>query len=365
MTTEKKYRAAAIGRTNRGNFGHGLDLAYQGLEQVEFVAVADEDEAGRLAAQERTGAPRAYADYQEMLNQEHLDIVSVGPRWVDCHVEMVSACLAANTHVYCEKPITQTLADGDLLVARAQAARKKVAVSHQGVYMESTQQVKRFLDGGGIGQVQAIHAHGKQDRRGGGEDMMVLGTHLFNMMRYFVGPVDWMSSHITHEGQALRPEHVRQALEPIGLIAGDCIHSYFAFKSGVVGSFDSRRDQSGGPRMGMEIIGSEGVLSLQGGTAGEVMLYPYPAVQPAREQQLWQPLPVTLGEDLHSGNQRAILDLIQAIETDGTPLSSAADAVAALEMILGAYAAEINGGRVAMPMLERQHPLAVWLEQGK
>jgi len=363
MSSNKKYRAAAIGRTNRGNFGHGLDVAYQGLEQVEFVAVADEDAAGRLAAQEKTGAPRSYQDYQEMLKQESLDIVSVGPRWPDCHVEMVSACLDAGAHVYCEKPIAQTLADGDLIVARAQAAGKKVAVSHQGVYMEATQQVKRFLEEGGIGQVQAIHAHGKQDRRGGGEDMMVLGTHLFNMMRFFVGPVDWMSAHITHEGQALRPEHGRQPTEPIGLVAGDCVNSYFAFKSGVIGTFDSRRNQGGGPRMGMEIIGSEGILSLQGGSAGDVMHYPYPALHPAQTERVWQPLEVTLGEDLHSGNQRAIIDLIEAIEGDRAPISSAADAVAALEMILGAYEAQISGGRVYMPMVQRRHPLEVWLEQ--
>jgi predicted dehydrogenase len=115
--------------------------------------------------------------------------------------------------------------------------------------------------------------------------------------------------------------------------------------------------------MGMEIIGSEGILSLQGGSAGDVMHYPYPALHPAQTERVWQPLEVTLGEDLHSGNQRAIIDLIEAIEGDRAPISSAADAVAALEMILGAYEAQISGGRVYMPMVQRRHPLEVWLEQ--
>ena len=41
---------------------------------------------------------------------------------------------------------------------------------------------------------------------------------------------------------------------------------------------------------------------------------------------------------------------------------AAADAVAALEMILGAYEAEITGGRVAFPMQRRAHPLVAWRE---
>ena len=34
--------------------------------------------------------------------------------------------------------------------------------------------------------------------------MIVLGTHLFNMMRLFVGDVAWMTAHIEHEGRALQ-----------------------------------------------------------------------------------------------------------------------------------------------------------------
>ena len=67
--------------------------------------------------------------------------------------------------------------------------------------------------------------------------MIVLGTHLFNMMRLFVGDVAWMTAHITHEGRALTVEDVREATEPVGPIAGDCINSYFAFESGVAGFF--------------------------------------------------------------------------------------------------------------------------------
>ena len=45
-----------IGRTGKGNYGHGLDVVWKQLDNVEVVAVADEDEKGRAAAATRLGA---------------------------------------------------------------------------------------------------------------------------------------------------------------------------------------------------------------------------------------------------------------------------------------------------------------------
>ena len=265
--------------------------------------------------------------------------------------------------MYCEKPMTWNLAEGDQIVAKAEATGRKVAVAHQGAYMPRIRHVKEVLAQGRIGAVQAIRAHGKQDRRGGGEDMIVLGTHLFNMMRLFVGDVAWMTAHIEHEGRALTVEDVREATEPVGPIAGDCINSYFAFKSGVAGFFDSRKYvESGGARMGMEIEGSEGVIALRGGGSGLAMLYPHPVFDPTDASQQWVPLDEVADEALSTGNDLAVADLIDAAEADREPLSSARDAVAALEMILGAYEAEITGGRVEFPMQRREHPLVAWRE---
>jgi predicted dehydrogenase len=355
--SDKVYRAAAIGRTGGGNYGHGLHLAYKGLENVEFVAVADPDDEGRKKAKAETAAERNYADYREMLDKEDLDIVSVCPRWVDCHLDMVLACIEAGCHVYCEKPIAMSLEDGDKMIKAADKADLKIAVSHQGVYLPGVQKVRKMLQSGKIGDIQAIYAHGKQDRRGGGEDMIVLGTHLFNMMRYFVGDVDWMFAHVTTEGHDITPGDVHKATEPVGLVAGDCINSYFAFKSGVSGFFDSRRDQVGGSdRYGMEIVGSEGVISLRGGTASNAMIYPYPLWAPGKTDQKWEKLDL---EDtpLYAGNQLAIVNLIESIENDLEPISSGRAALAALEMILGAYESQITGGRVEFPMKNRVHPL--------
>src|SRR5919108_4136519 len=117
MTSQgRTYRAAAIGRTGRGNYGHGLDMVFVGIPQIEYVAIADENPDGLQRAGERTGVRRLYTSYEEMLHVERPDIVSIGPRWVDCHLEMVLSAAHYGCHIYLEKPMARTLAEADQMM---------------------------------------------------------------------------------------------------------------------------------------------------------------------------------------------------------------------------------------------------------
>jgi predicted dehydrogenase len=359
---ERGYRAAAIGHTGRGGFGHGLHRAFRGVECVEVVAVADPDSEGRARAQAEAEAGRGYADYCEMLAREKPDLVSVGPRWLDQRLEMVLACIDAGCHVYCEKPFAINLEDGDRMVAAAAEAGVKIAVGHfHGAYLPGADRLKALIESGRIGQLQELHAHGKHDHRGGGEDMMDLGIHLFNLMQYLAGDAIWVSARVTVEGRDIEPADVHEATEPLGPVAGDRIDSYYAFPGGVAGLFDSKRHSAGvNERYGMEIVGSEGIISLRGGsTTDGLMIYPYPLWAPARTGQRWQPLDLGLPPE-HGGHYLAVTDLIEAIEQGREPLSSGHDGVKALEMVLAPYAAQITGARVPLPMADRRHPLDVW-----
>ena len=42
----KKYRVAIIGRSGKGNYGHGLDKVWKEIPQAEIVGIADENPAG-------------------------------------------------------------------------------------------------------------------------------------------------------------------------------------------------------------------------------------------------------------------------------------------------------------------------------
>src|SRR4029079_13185939 len=112
-----KYRVAIIGHTGRGNYGHGIDNVWlQFKDRCEIVGLADADEKGRGEAVKRVQAPKAYADYRQMLDETKPQIVAICPRWLDEHRDMVVAAAERGIHIYMEKPFCRSLAEADQMV---------------------------------------------------------------------------------------------------------------------------------------------------------------------------------------------------------------------------------------------------------
>lgn len=189
---KKKYRAAIIGHTGKGNYGHNWDLAWNQIPNVEVVAVADPVEQGRLRAQRRSGAQRAYADYWQMLKTEKPDLVAICPRQTGERVPMVEAAAEVGAHILLEKPFAGSLPDADRIVELTSRRGLKVQVGHVLRVSDSVARVRQWLQSGEIGELMEIRMRGKEDRRAGGEDLIVLGSHCFDMMRFLVGDPSWV-----------------------------------------------------------------------------------------------------------------------------------------------------------------------------
>jgi len=222
-----KYKVAVIGRTGRGNYGHGLDVVWNDVEQAQVVAVADEDAQGRAAAAKRLKAPAAYADYRRMLEKERPQIVSVAPRWLDCHRDMVLACAEHGCHVFLEKPMCQTLEQADEMIAALETRNLKLAIAHQTRYSPTLQHVRKLIADGRLGDMLELRGRGKEDSRGGGEDLMVLGTHIMDLMRLFAGDPQWCFARVSDGGKPVTKNEVRDGAEGIGPLAGDEIHAMY------------------------------------------------------------------------------------------------------------------------------------------
>src|SRR5262249_59181900 len=154
----KKYRVAVIGRTGKGDYGHGIDTVWLGLDNVELVAVADEDEAGRAKAAQRLKVAKAYADYRQMLRKERPHMVSICPRWLDAHRELVIACAEHGASIFLEKPLCRTLDEADDMVAACERHHVKVAIAHQTRYSPRLAHVKRLLAEGRLGRLLELRA---------------------------------------------------------------------------------------------------------------------------------------------------------------------------------------------------------------
>jgi predicted dehydrogenase len=374
----KNYRAAIIGHTGHGNYGHGLDVAFMGFPNIEIVAIADPDEAGRTQVQTRTHAPTTYADYRLMLERERPNLVAVAPRFVGDRVAMVEAAAAVGAHMYVEKPLARSLADADAMIAACERAHVKMAVAHQGRLHPVALHAMELVQGGEIGRLRLIRGYGKMDRRGGGQDLMILGTHVLDQMRLFGGDATWASAEILDDARLTTSADLRPGDEEIAPIAGNGLRATYGFtgvgdNGSVVGTFESYAGLGEGEELfGMELVGEKGQLSLRGGFTKRLLRYPRPFIVPGEPFDRWQPVitphveagdvpgdeakTVDSATLVQRANHRLVRDLLDAIENDREPASSGERARAALEMIQAIAAAHVHGGRVTLPLQERTHP---------
>lgn len=254
-------RAVLIGHTGHGGFGHGWETAFTGIPGIEVAAVADPDPAGREAARRSSGAARSFADYREMLRSEKPAFVAICPRWLDQRVEMTGAATDAGAHMLVEKPLAATLEEADRIEANAARRGVRIQVGHTARPMPATIEARRLLREGAIGDLLEVRARGKEDARAGGEDMIVLGTHVFDLMRFFAGDPKWVFAHASERGREVEPSSARKAGEPVGLVAGDNIAAMFLFDGGVHGYFGSAHSEDrSGARFGLTLYGSKGSI---------------------------------------------------------------------------------------------------------
>lgn len=367
-----RYKVAVIGRTGRGNYGHGLDVVWNDIEQAQVVAVADPDPKGRADAAKRLKAPKSYADYRRMLEVERPQIVSVAPRWLDCHHDMVLACAEFGCHVFLEKPICQSLEQADAMIAALEKRNLKLAIAHQTRYSPALAQAQKAIAKGMLGDILELRGRGKEDRRGGGEDLMVLGTHVMDLMRFFAGDARWCFARVREEQKPVTKKQVREGAEGIGPLVGDEIHAVYRFDGITMGYFSTHRTRHGAAkRFGLQVYGSRGVLTMTTGAVPEIWFVEDPSWQPGRSKARWKrissagidkPEPLNASGH-HYGNRLIALDLIHAIETDTQPKGSMYDGRAALEMILAIYESHRLNTAVELPLKNRRHPLSM-LSQG-
>jgi predicted dehydrogenase len=364
----KTYRAAVIGSTGRGNYGHGIDTVWRDVPGVEVVAVADDNKAAIPAAMKATGAKESFTDYRQMLDRAKPDVVGIGPRWLDQHHDMVVACAERGIHMYLEKPFARTLAEADAMIAACERTHVKLAVAHQTRYSPLIETVRSLIAAGKVGRILELRGRGKEDRRGGSEDLWVLGSHIMNLIRTFGGDPRWCFAEVLQNGHGLTKADVAEGAEGLGPLAGDQVSAMYGLDEGATAYFGTQRNAGGGKsRFALQILGTAGIIEITSGYHPIVNYLGDPAWSPGRSGIQWQAVstqgigkPETATDSgPHAGNIAAVKDLLAAVEEDRQPICSAYDARAAVEMIVAAMESQRVGGPVRFPLKTRVNPLTL------
>jgi predicted dehydrogenase len=105
-----------IGSIGLGGMGSGDARAHAGFGDIVAVCDVDSEHADRAKNSDDIGKGKAdtYDDYRRVLERSDIDIVSIATpdHW---HVKIAIEALQAGKHVFCQKPLTLTLEENQLI----------------------------------------------------------------------------------------------------------------------------------------------------------------------------------------------------------------------------------------------------------
>ena len=106
--------------------------------------------------------PGDYRDHRELLDRKDIDavIIATPDHW---HVPITIDAVRAGKDVYCEKPVTHTLAEGEPLIAAVRDSKRVVQTGTQQRSWEHFIHAKELVANGTLGQVTLIHTYWYQN----------------------------------------------------------------------------------------------------------------------------------------------------------------------------------------------------------
>ncbi|MEZ4699452.1 MAG: Gfo/Idh/MocA family oxidoreductase [Rhodothermales bacterium] len=191
-------------RARVGLGGHGRTPGPSTCEAapaIQVVAVCDPNDAERDLAAARFGAA-AYADFDALIADDAIEAVAlITPNFL--HRQQAEAAFARGLHVFVEKPIANTVADGEAMAEAARRAGRYLMVGHNQRFTRAARRAKERLDAGDLGQVVAVEIHYAADNatrmpadawrldptRCPLLPVMQLGVHAVDLVHYLIGPI--------------------------------------------------------------------------------------------------------------------------------------------------------------------------------
>ncbi|MGW8257634.1 MAG: Gfo/Idh/MocA family protein [Thermoguttaceae bacterium] len=121
-------------------------------DNLEAVAVADVWQTRAEAGAKKVGAPHSMDDYRKLLDIKDIDYVTIAvPE--HRHAPIALDALDAGKAVYCEKPLTHTIAEGQAVLKKQKETGLALQVGVQGMSDDSYASAADAIRAGKLGQV--------------------------------------------------------------------------------------------------------------------------------------------------------------------------------------------------------------------
>jgi predicted dehydrogenase len=191
-------RVAALGL---GWWSDVLADAMQRTPKLQIVSCYSRSADKRQAFAQKYGCDAA-PSYEAILQDARLDgIINTTPN--AAHLETTSAAAAAGKHVFLDKPIANTIADGQALIRACQDAGVVLAIGYQRRREGHVRWLRQQIEAGAFGQLVQAEGNISRDRLGQfdltswryqatgmpGGVMLQIGIHYTDILAYLLGPI--------------------------------------------------------------------------------------------------------------------------------------------------------------------------------
>lgn len=256
-----KLKMAVIGLGVMGrNMMHRLLPQYD--EKIELVAICDSDESSlHREIAEAAIRPQLYTDYRQLLDEVPLDLVyiAVPP---SLHYDVARSAFEKGIHVFCEKPLANSLSEARSLVELAEKANRLHAVHFSFPLEPAVQKLQGLLEEQAIGSIQRMELFLEfpqwprawqqnpwiSSRHQGGY-LLEVGIHWIQMIQQMFGPITHVKSEIEFPPDANQSESRAKAVLRL--------HNEIEIHL----SGTDRRE--GEERVSLVVYGDEGILALE------------------------------------------------------------------------------------------------------
>ncbi|WP_226683162.1 Gfo/Idh/MocA family protein [Sutcliffiella horikoshii] len=149
----KKIRVGIIGTGFGAKVHAPVIKSHPGFEVVSISSVS----RGRLDdIKEETGIENVYGNWEEMLEKEDLDLVSVASAPL-LHHDMVVKAFESGKHVLCEKPMAFDALEAEKMIQARDAAGKMGWINFEYRFLPARQKIKEIISSGTIGKVLHVN----------------------------------------------------------------------------------------------------------------------------------------------------------------------------------------------------------------
>jgi predicted dehydrogenase len=192
-----RYKVAVVGAGMIANAGH-IPAWKNLIDRAEIVGVSNRNLKRAQDTAERHGINKAFDTLENMLNDTSPDIVSVCTPNVS-HTNIIRTCLEAGAHVVCEKPMTTSVHDAEVLYDFAEKRGLYLIAAQSSRFKAEMQAAHRIVSSGVLGDI--YYAEAASFRRRGipkwgrfhvagesaGGPLFDLGVHILDALNWIMG----------------------------------------------------------------------------------------------------------------------------------------------------------------------------------